>query len=98
MSADGREPRQLTSMPGVEDRGFWSPDGTRIVFQSGGDLWLVDADGGEPERLTHFPGSEGNPAWSPDGRLIAFASDRGGNPDLWELVVEEGEHLRHPRE
>jgi len=98
IGADGTGLRKLTSMRGTEDRGFWSPDATEVVFQSDGDLWLVDADGGQPERLTHFPGSEGNAAWSPDGRLITFVSDRGGNPDLWVLVVEEGESRRHPRE
>ncbi|MGD8276901.1 MAG: hypothetical protein PVH00_02695, partial [Gemmatimonadota bacterium] len=83
---DGRDLRKLTSLSGGEDRGSWSPDGSRIVFQWDGDLWLVGSGAGTPERLTDFAGREGNPAWSPDGRWIAFVSDRTGHNDIWLLT------------
>src|SRR2546422_5263788 len=50
----------------------WSPDGTRIAFESGredgtSDVYLMNADGSNRVQLTR--GSTGNllPAWSPDG-------------------------------
>jgi len=51
----------------------WSPDGSRIVFASGGDLFAVGSAGGGLTRLTDTPEEESDPAWSPDGLKIAFA-------------------------
>lgn len=53
-----------------------SPDGSRVVFESVGMLYLKKLPDGTPERLTrdasdHF---EYDPSWSRDGRSIAFVS------------------------
>lgn len=53
-----------------------SPDGSRVVFESAGMLYLKKLPDGTPERLTrdasdHF---EYDPSWSRDGRSIAFVS------------------------
>jgi len=55
----------------------WSPDGTKIAFQSnreGSDIFIMDADGGNVTRLTNNGRSNANPSWSPDGTKIAFQS------------------------
>ncbi|MEL6870322.1 MAG: amidohydrolase family protein [Pseudomonadota bacterium] len=51
-----------------------SPDGKRIVFESGGRLYVQDRDNGTPKQLTRNDGShfEFFPAWSPDSRSIVF--------------------------
>jgi len=51
-----------------------SPDGSNVVFESAGRLYLKNLPDGEPQRLTrdatdHF---EYDPTWSRDGRTIAF--------------------------
>lgn len=49
-----------------------APDGARIVYASGGRIFVRDLDHLEPRAL---PGTEGNPsspAFSPDGEWIAF--------------------------
>jgi 7,8-dihydropterin-6-yl-methyl-4-(beta-D-ribofuranosyl)aminobenzene 5'-phosphate synthase len=60
----------------------WSPDGTRIAFNSKRDgnweLYVMNADGTGLHRLTDSPEWELFPAWSPDGRMIAFRSGRAG--------------------
>lgn len=49
----------------------WSPNGRRIIFESGedGGVYSVSASGGNLRRLTDWGH---HPSWSPDGRQIAF--------------------------
>jgi Tol biopolymer transport system component len=53
-----------------------SPDGARMVFQSGRtglpEIWLSGAAGEDPLQLTSFGRLSGSPHWSPDSRWIAF--------------------------
>jgi len=51
-----------------------SPDGSKVVYEAAGHLYIKSLPGGEPELLTrdsrdHF---EYDPTWSRDGRQIAF--------------------------
>ena len=42
----------------------WSPDGTHLVFQMKGQLFVTMADGsGNPRQLTSMPGGAFDPAW-----------------------------------
>jgi Tol biopolymer transport system component len=60
----------------IEDAAQPSPDGTRIVFQSGRtgsfEIWLSSAEGDNPLQLTALGRYSGSARWSPDGRWIAF--------------------------
>jgi len=80
-----KEPIRFARTPEI------SPDGKKIAFSYGGDIWLVPAAGGEASRLTDHVAYEGSPVWSPDGTHIAFASDRDGNFDIFVMAVEGGE-------
>lgn len=52
-----------------------SPDGSKVVFEALGNLWIRDLPNGTPRRLTrqtdHF---ELYPAWSRDGRSIVYST------------------------
>ena len=48
----------------------WSPDGFRIMFSFGGELFLVDADGENFRKIADDPYA----AFSPDGSRIAVAA------------------------
>jgi len=68
---DGENLQQLTSFP-ADTRGAWgpqwSPDGQRIVFQSGierGQIYVIDADGGTPQQLTTLGDANLAPLWLP---------------------------------
>jgi Tol biopolymer transport system component len=50
-----------------------SPDGTRLVGDRGGDIWLLEFARGVTSRLTFAPPASSNPIWSPDGRYVAYA-------------------------
>ena len=88
---------RLTSHPGVELFGKFSPDGKWIAFtgQYDGDeqVYVVPTSGGEPRQLTFYP-ARGPLAprwgwdnqvfgWSRDGKRIIFRSQR----DSWSLPI-----------
>ncbi len=57
---------------------IWSPDGTHILFDSNGRLWLYDLHNGTGVEIG-FSGllSGDDPKFSPDGSLISFIKDHG---------------------
>ena len=58
----------------------WSPDGQRIGFARGGNLYVMNADGANVQRVGGVPGTYSYaPTWSPDGRQVAFVS--GGDDE-----------------
>lgn len=71
---------RLTTDPERDNYGIWSPDGSRIAFQTQRDgnyeIYVMAADGSDKRNLTNHPAFDGLPAWSPDGSKIAFFSQR----------------------
>ncbi|MFC1942689.1 hypothetical protein ACFLWU_05690 [Chloroflexota bacterium] len=74
----------------------WSHDGTKIVFASAGNLWLVSPDGSGLLQLTNDTESRDDyPDWSPDDKQISFQSE-GKLPDgrdisAIEIIGADGE-------
>jgi tricorn protease len=95
--ANGGSAIRLTSHPGVEVFGKFSPDGKWIAFtgQYDGDeqVYVVPSGGGVPRQLTFYPAK--GPltprwgwdnlvyGWSGDGKRIFFKSQR----DSWALPI-----------
>ncbi|HYY04420.1 MAG TPA: LpqB family beta-propeller domain-containing protein [Gaiellaceae bacterium] len=81
VDADGSSLHQLTDGFGVAPA--WSPDGTTVAYDGGGQIWLVGSDGTNPHPLV-MPlsgvGPMSAPAWSPDGTRLAFSVQ--GPPNL----------------
>ena len=66
----------------------WSADGSRLVFESEGDIFVINADGTGRTNLTNSPTiDDGSPTWSPDGQFIAFASVRQ-NSDIYAINAD----------
>jgi serine/threonine protein kinase/Tol biopolymer transport system component len=95
---DGSGLRQLTNDAFRDRYPHWSPDGSRLLFQSdrGGayGIWSIRADGSGLEPVTRASdGTVAYPAGSPDGRwLAAIIPGRGGALLDLSLTLEQ----RHP--
>ncbi len=108
--ADLSGERQLTSVAGRDsDQPRWSPDGSRIAFDSDrtdpdlsdgtviNDIFTMKPDGSGLRKLTKSVGLSGAPAYSPDGRLIAFGYYDFADPakqGIYVIDAVDGSHLR----
>lgn len=82
MPADGSGKRRLIDDARAPN---WSPDGQRIAFQRGRNVYVALANGANIRRLTGGPRAGLAPAWSPGGSRIAFGGQGGG---IWTMDHE----------
>ena len=72
----GRAVRVSGEIAGDHRRPRWSPDGSRLVYQAGGGIWMVPALGGVPRPVVAaLPNPSVRslyPEWSPDGQRLAW--------------------------
>ncbi len=82
----------LTEDNGANVAPTWSPDDSRIAFESRRagnlDIWVMNADGEGARAVTKSPEPDTTPRWSPDGKWIAFSSERSGARELWSMDPE----------
>ena len=71
IAPSGRSPAQLTFGSSAASSPVPSPDGTRIAFVRGNDVWVMRADG-RGQRLLARNGAQ--PAWAPSSRRLAYVS------------------------
>ena len=94
-ATDGETPpRQVTSSGKKDAHPRWSPEGTRLLFESNrsgtSQLYILDlAAGGEARKVTEISTGAGTGIWSPDGSHIAFVSTV--HPEFSELPFAESD-------
>lgn len=83
MNPDGSGNAQVTNASNDYDAPKWSPDGSRIVFQDQGFLYvyrigLMNADGSNVQHITTTATDIQYPDWSPDGTKIVYSNFNSG--------------------
>jgi dipeptidyl aminopeptidase/acylaminoacyl peptidase len=75
VSIAGGAPKQLTSGEKSASSPRWSPDGKKIAYVTGSQIWMMAHDGGDKKQVTSISTGAGGPVWSPDGNWLAFTSE-----------------------
>ena len=101
ISADGGEPRRLTTQPHQDVYPQWSPDGRTIAYlrtdnpYAQPEIYLVPREGGEPkcitEKVDRIPSGF---KWAPDGKSLYYITDDLGRNPLFRLDVASGQAVR----
>jgi WD40-like Beta Propeller Repeat len=99
--ADGTgAPEQITTVEADERAATYSPDGTKLAFDSTREgptrVFVMDADGSNVRRLSDGKDDWGA-TWSPDGKWIAYKSWLGTSapdPQIWIAAPDGSETPR----
>ncbi|MDE2943901.1 MAG: amidohydrolase family protein [Gemmatimonadota bacterium] len=92
--AQDREVR-VTVSEGTNMAAAVSPDGSRIVLDLQGTLWVMDAGGGEARAITDMYYDARQPQWAPDGSRIVFQSFRDGRWHIWSIAPDGTGPVQH---
>ncbi len=102
MNANGSNPVRLTNNSTLDAGPSWSPDGTKIAFNTQRDglplIYVMNSNGSSQVNITQSTTLDSaDPEWSPDGTTIAFTSyNRVGqtNADEIFLMNADGSNIR----
>jgi hypothetical protein len=74
----------------VSSDATWSPDGKRLVYSNGQELYLAKPDGTESRKLVSVAGTASWPRWSPDGSKLRFTvhEPNSASRSLWEVAAD----------
>ncbi len=86
----GGSPRRLGNLEGHS--AAWSPDGNRLAYCKGNEIFLAKSDGSEPRRLLMTAGISGDLRWSPDGTILRFtvSDPQTNNRSIWQASSDGG--------
>ena len=105
MPAAGGEARLLIVDPAEESRPLYSPDGTRLAFQStrsgSNDIYVLTLASGALQRITYTDAPVTLDAWAADGQWLYFtssANDVANQGDIFRVHATGGTPLEVSRE
>ena len=90
----GETPKTILSGLPVTSYVAVSPDGNRVLFQSGVTrevIYTSDVNGGDLTQLTDDDFKNRQPRWVDGGKRILLYSTRGGPYQIWEIGVDGGQ-------
>jgi Tol biopolymer transport system component/DNA-binding winged helix-turn-helix (wHTH) protein len=89
----GGTPRRLGNV--LAHDASWSPDGKKLAYVNGCDIYLASADGTDPRKVLSGQDSSvwaWRPLWSPDGKRLRWDYYQMGNQGakIWEMNADGG--------
>jgi Tol biopolymer transport system component/DNA-binding winged helix-turn-helix (wHTH) protein len=89
LPALGGVPRRVGDVLGRD--AAWSPNGQRIAYAKGNELYVCKADGTETQKLVAAPGPVRWPRWSPRGGVLRFTVGHPrGRTSIEEVSADGG--------
>ena len=84
----GGSPRRLGNLE--VHTAAWSPDGKRMAYSTGKDIFLAQGDASEPKRLVTTAGFPRDLRWSPAATKLRFTLDdpQTNNRTIWEVSID----------
>jgi Tol biopolymer transport system component len=94
MATSGSTARRMGEL--IANDADWSPDGQRLAYVTGNQVWLAERDFRNRRKLVEHQDLLSYPRWSPDGQRIRFTSLAWQTLQntIWEVDADGG-HL-HP--
>ncbi|MGE0706935.1 MAG: M20/M25/M40 family metallo-hydrolase [Planctomycetota bacterium] len=96
MDADGKHPRPLVQLAGVDCGGpFFSPDGEWVIYRVSAkgsrtmQVYMTTRDGKTTRRLTRTPRINWAPFFHPSGRYVVYAATAKGSYSDFDLFLTE---------
>lgn len=88
-NSDGTGKTLLGEPPGEPVGGLhWSPDGSKILYYAGFEVFVIPAPGGSPVRLPiKNTGYEPAASWSPDSRSIVYRLFQPLQPEKHQIEI-----------
>ena len=84
----GGSPRRLGNLQGHS--GAWSPDGSRLAFSKGNEIFLASGDGNDSRSLLTAGGTASDLRWSRDGAILRFTVNdpHTNNRSIWQASAD----------
>lgn len=88
-------PRRLGDL--LVDSAAWSPDGTRLAYSRGPDIYLAKSDGTEQKKIASVGSRVSGLGFSPEGNRLRFdvvdqrfdaVDQRNGSSAIWEIRLD----------
>ena len=73
-----------------------SPDGKQVAFIARGEVFVTSVEYGTTKRITNTPQAEDGLSWGSDNRTLYYATERNGNWQLVEAIIERKEDPNFP--
>lgn len=84
-----RERQRIAALSGIVAY-QWAPDGKRLLFPLGGELYLYSLETQQARQLTHGGGFASDPKVSPKGGYVSFVRAR----NLWLIELASGKEVQ----
>ena len=84
----GGSPHRLDEAQG--HAGAWSPDGKKLIYAKGYELFLAKSDGTQAHKLVNTAGWASSPQWSPSGHMLRFTvlDQKTSATSLWQVSAD----------